>query len=210
MIAVIDFGMGNIHSCLKAISLFTKDFKLITDPDELKNASGVVLPGDGAFEKAMANLRETRMKEALDEYVYFGKPLFGICIGFQILFESSEESAIRDRIVPGFGWIKGNVKRFKGKNYKVPHMGWNKIHISPTKKSSLLEGIPDHSYMYFIHSYRPTGVEDGAILATCSYYEESFPVVVGKGNIFGTQFHPEKSDKEGLKILQNFVRIANP
>ncbi|MBE7413169.1 MAG: imidazole glycerol phosphate synthase subunit HisH [Leptospiraceae bacterium] len=209
MIAVIDFGMGNIHSCLKAISLFTKDFKLVTDPMELKNAKGVILPGDGAFEKAMQNLKSMKMKDALDEYVYYEKPIFGICIGFQILFENSEESTIKDNIVPGFGWIHGNIKRFKGKIYKVPHMGWNKIHFATRKKVSLLDGVADRSYMYFIHSYRPTNVEEDSVLATCSYYEESFPVVVEKNNIFGTQFHPEKSDTTGLKILQNFIGIAN-
>lgn len=209
MIAVIDFGMGNIHSCLKAIGLFTNDYKLTSDPADLKNATGVVLPGDGAFEKAMQNLDESGFTEALKEFSATGKPLFGICIGFQILFEDSEESTTRGTLVKGLGLIKGHVRRFKQKNYKVPHMGWNKMNLETRKKSSILKDISNGTYMYFIHSYRPVNAESGAIVATCNYAEEKFPVVVEKDKLFGTQFHPEKSDKEGLKILKNFITIAN-
>ena len=194
MIAVIDFGMGNIHSCLKAISLYTNDFKLTTDPKDLENASGIVLPGDGAIHKA------------IEKQI----PLFGICIGFQILFEDSEESTVNEKLISGLGLIKGHVRKFKLRSYKVPHMGWNKLIFNNKKNSKLLEDVQNGEYMYFIHSYRPVDADSSAITANCSYAEEKFPVIVERNNIFGTQFHPEKSDKEGLKILRNFIRIANP
>jgi imidazole glycerol-phosphate synthase subunit HisH len=207
MIAVVDFGMGNIHSCLKAVSLFTGDFQLITDPNDLKKAKGAILPGDGAFQKAMENLDGSGFTQALGEFVSSGKPLFGICIGYQLLFEDSDEAKDRGKIINGLGFIKGHVRKFNGKkNFKVPHMGWNKIYFSKQKK--LLAKVASPSYMYFIHSYRPVAVEQSAVAATCSYYEEKFPVVVEKENVFGTQFHPEKSDRSGLKILENFIQLA--
>lgn len=209
MIAVIDFGMGNIHSCLKAISLFTNNFKLTTDPQDLEKASGIVLPGDGAFEKAMSNLRELKFIDPLHNALERKIPLFGICIGFQILFEDSEESTEKGKLVKGLNLIKGHVKKFSLRNYKVPHMGWNKLIINTKKKSILLNEVQNGEYMYFIHSYRPVDADQTSITANCNYAEEKFPVIVEKENIFGTQFHPEKSDKEGLKILRNFIRLAN-
>ena len=127
MIAVIDFGMGNIHSCLKAISLYTNDFKLTTDPRDLETATGIILPGDGAFEKAMFNLGELGFLDSIRGAIEKKIPLFGICIGFQILFEDSEESTVNDKLVTGLGLIKGHVRKFRLRSYKVPHMGWNKM-----------------------------------------------------------------------------------
>lgn len=209
MIAVIDFGMGNIHSCLKAISKFTPDYKLINTIEDLKNADGVVLPGDGAFESAMRNLKQMDFIEPLKEFVQSGKPIFGICIGYQILFEESEESQESGKWVQGLGLLKGKIKLFNGKPYKVPHMGWNKLIFHSSKKNNkLLKDVKNGSYMYFIHSLRPVSVNKSYVSAYCNYYEEEFPVIVEKNNIFGTQFHPEKSDKDGLKILQNFIEIV--
>ncbi|MCX7999594.1 MAG: imidazole glycerol phosphate synthase subunit HisH [Leptospiraceae bacterium] len=207
MIAVVDFGMGNIHSCLKAFSNFTNEFELVSTPQELEKAKGIVLPGDGAFQKAMENLNSMGLSEVIKAKVKDGLPIFGICIGFQLLFETSEESLNKQKI-SGFGFLKGHVKRFKGKNYKVPHMGWNRLHINPRKQSKILQEVQDKSYMYFIHSYRPVDVDYKVVSAECAYYDEKFPVVVEKENIFGTQFHPEKSHKEGLKILKNFIQIS--
>jgi imidazole glycerol-phosphate synthase subunit HisH len=207
MIAVVDFGMGNIHSCLKAISLFTSDYKLIHHPEELKNVSGIVLPGDGAFQKAMENLNSLGFTQAIHEKVKIGIPLFGICIGFQLLFQSSDESMDKKEFIEGFGFLRGEVRKFKGKKFKIPHMGWNRLHLEK-KKNRILLNIQNGSYMYFIHSYRPIQVSSDIVIATCSYYDEKFPVVVESENIFGTQFHPEKSDKEGLKILENFIKLA--
>lgn len=208
MIAVIDFGMGNIHSCLKAISLYTKDFQLVSDPSLLESPSGIILPGDGAFEKAMSNLNETGMSDKIKSLVKKGIPLFGICIGFQLLFDNSNETIKNDSLCQGLGLIKGKIRKFIGKSYKVPHMGWNKIKLSSKKEKKILNQVPDGSYMYFIHSYRPVEADNSCKIASCNYYDENFPVIVEKENIFGTQFHPEKSDKEGLKILKNFIEIT--
>lgn len=207
MIAVIDFGMGNIHSCLKAISLYTTSYKLVSNPEELDSVSGIVLPGDGAFQKAMENLNDSGMASAIQKKVESGLPLFGICIGFQLLFRTSDETQEKNSTVQGFGFLQGDIRKFKGKNYKIPHMGWNRLHIEK-KKTKILTNIETGSFMYFIHSYRPVNTNSSDVVAYCNYYGEKFPVVVEVGNIFGTQFHPEKSDKEGLRILENFVRMA--
>jgi imidazole glycerol-phosphate synthase subunit HisH len=207
MIAVIDFGMGNIHSCLKALSLYTNSYKLISNPEDLKDCSGIVLPGDGAFQRAMENLNSSGFTSAISEKVKSGIPILGICIGFQILFSSSDETIQKSDTVPGFGFLMGDVKRFRGKNYKIPHMGWNRIYIEK-RKNIILQNIESGSYMYFIHSYRPVNVDKKNVVATCSYYDEKFPVVVENENIYGTQFHPEKSDYSGLKILENFVKVT--
>jgi glutamine amidotransferase len=208
MIAVIDFGMGNIHSCLKAISQFTDQFRLISKPEDLEEAKGIILPGDGAFEKAMQNLQAQGLIEPLKAKVESGILLFGICIGFQLLYQDSQESSTPGRLVKGLGFLKGNIKRFKGKNYKVPHMGWNRLILNKKNQNRILNGISDGEYMYFIHSYRPVDTSTKYDCAVCSYYDEKFPVVVEKNNIFGTQFHPEKSHNEGLKILKNFIELV--
>lgn len=208
MIAVLDFGMGNIHSIIKAISQFTNEYQLTSDPEIVKKSKAIVLPGDGAFEKAMYNLEETGLKSAILESVQRGTYLFGICIGFQLLFEDSEETTTKGKLQKGLGIIKGNVKKFPGKTYKVPHMGWNKIYFNSKSKHSLLNNVPNESYMYFIHSYRPVQSETEAVVANCKYGNEKFPVIVEKQNIFGTQFHPEKSGQFGLNILKNFIEIT--
>ena len=207
MIAVIDFGMGNIHSCLKALSLFTNSYKLISNPEQLQDCSGIVLPGDGAFQRAMENLNSSGFTVAITDKVKTGTPILGICIGFQILFGSSDETVQKGDTVSGFGFLRGDVKRFRGKNYKIPHMGWNRIYIEK-RKNIILQNIESGSYMYFIHSYRPVNVDKKNVVATCSYYDEKFPVVVENENIYGTQFHPEKSDYAGLKILENFIKVT--
>ena len=208
MIAVIDFGMGNLHSCLKAISKFTSNYELIQTPDRLEGAKGIILPGDGAFESAMQNLTSMGFIEPIKKAVEQGVFLFGICIGFQLLFENSNEDLMgKDRVFSGLGLVKGKVRKFSGKHYTVPHMGWNKIY-SQSNKFKLLKGISKGEYMYFIHSYRPIDVERTASAAVCEYYDEKFTAVVEKNTVFGTQFHPEKSDMEGLKILKNFIEIV--
>lgn len=208
MIAVLDYGMGNIHSCLKAISLFTKDFTYTNDPKVLQSADAIILPGDGHFDKAMHNLNDSGSRHYIDQHVKSGKPLFGICIGYQILFEDSDEtvSGNSKQTVSGLGYIKGKVRKFRGKNYKVPHIGWNRLYKRNPSKSILLKDLDDGSFMYFIHSYRPIDVEGKAISGLCQYYGERFPAVVEKENVYGTQFHPEKSHSFGLKILENFIK----
>lgn len=206
MILVLDYGMGNIHSCIKALSLFSSKVVFSGDVKIVSQAEKIVLPGDGCFSKAMENLKEKNLIPALKEHVEKGKPILGICIGYQILFEDSEENPNQPgTTVKGLGFIQGQIRKFRlPKNLKVPHMGWNQlIHV---KKRSLLESIHDGTYMYFIHSYRPIGYDKKDIAAYCNYGGDTFPAVVVKNNIMGTQFHPEKSDKYGLKILENFVK----
>ncbi|MCC5815937.1 MAG: imidazole glycerol phosphate synthase subunit HisH [Leptospira sp.] len=209
MIAVLDFGMGNIHSCLKALSLYSKYVVYTKDPKEIRQADKIVLPGDGAFAKAMSNLEESGMVGLIQEHVAAGKPLLGICIGYQILFQDSDE--LRDKpgqLVKGLGLVTGQIRKFREKkNMKVPHMGWNRLRSIATKRTRILNEVGDGSFMYFIHSYRPIGFDRKEVSAFCNYYGESFPAVVEKDNIFGAQFHPEKSDKLGLKILENFVKM---
>jgi len=205
VIAVLDFGMGNIHSLLKAISLFTQDFRFTKDKEDINRASKIILPGDGHFHKAMENLNELRFVEEFPKWIQNGKAVFGICIGYQVLFEDSDEAVGKNRTIPGLALVHGKIRKFEGKPHtKVPHMGWNKLHHIHSK-SLLLSGVPKESYMYFIHSYRPTGVDPAIATAECNYYGEYFPAVIENKRIFGTQFHPEKSDKQGLQILKNFI-----
>ncbi|EMM74507.1 putative imidazole glycerol phosphate synthase, glutamine amidotransferase subunit [Leptospira weilii str. 2006001855] len=148
MIAILDYGMGNIHSCIKAVSLYTKDFVYTKNRETIENSKALILPGDGHFDKAMENLSSTGLRETIDKHVNSGKPLFGICIGFQILFESSEEIAqdTKKERIEGLGYIKGKVKKFQGKDFKVPHIGWNRLQIRRKDKSILLKGISDQSF----------------------------------------------------------------
>lgn len=208
MIAVLDFGMGNIHSLLKAVSLYTSDFQFTSDIETVKKADKIILPGDGHFDKAMQNLNEAGFSSVLKEHVEAKKLLLGICIGYQVLFEDSDETSKTGTTIPGLGLIRGKIRKFEGKqNLKVPHMGWNKLFDIKAKNTKLLKGIPNESFMYFIHSYRPVGVDRMDITANCHYYGESFPAVVEKETVFGTQFHPEKSDTTGLGILKNFIEL---
>ncbi|GBF49943.1 imidazole glycerol phosphate synthase subunit hisH [Leptospira ryugenii] len=208
MIAVLDFGMGNIHSLLKAISLSTNKFHFTAKPEDIKAADKIILPGDGHFDKAMENLKSQGFIEPLKEHVEKGKYLLGICIGYQVLFEDSDETAKKGSVIQGLSLVRGKIRKFEGKpNIKVPHMGWNKLYEIKAKSSKLLKGVQNETFMYFIHSYRPTGVDRLDTMATCRYYGESFPSVIEKGSVMGTQFHPEKSDRLGLQILNNFIEL---
>ncbi len=198
MIVVIDYGMGNLRSVTKAFELYTGDVRVSGDPGLLKGAGGVVLPGDGAFIQAMENLERAGWIGPLKEYIASGGYFMGICLGYQLLFTSSEEFGFST----GLDIIPGRVVRFSDKNLKVPHMGWNSV--SRTRESRFFNGIPDCNYFYFIHSYYPV-LEDESWEIASADYGVRFPCVVGKSNIIATQFHPEKSHDNGLKIIRNFV-----
>lgn len=201
MIAIVDYGMGNLRSVQKAFEKIGVTARIVPFPRDLERARGIVLPGVGAFGQAMDNLRVIGWDVALREAVARGTPLLGICLGMQLLFESSEEMGRHQ----GLGILRGEVKRFNGM-LKVPHMGWNVVrakHFSP-----LLHDVPDGSYAFFVHSYYCAPRDESVILATTDYGIE-FASIVGHGNVFGAQFHPEKSQHVGLKILQNFSRIAD-
>jgi len=200
MIAVIDYGMGNLRSVHKGFEKVGVDVILARSPAQVDEADGVVLPGVGAFADAMANLRSAGMDEAVHRAVKAGKPFLGICLGHQLLFETSEEWGI----TRGLGIFPGRVRRLP-EGLKVPHMGWNQLEIK--RPDPLLEGIPDCSSYYFVHSYYVEPEDEELVLAVTEYGLR-FACVVGKGKVYGIQFHPEKSSTLGLKILENFGRVV--
>lgn len=199
MIAIIDYGMGNLRSVQKGFEKVRYPAEIVTEPEALTKAKGVVLPGVGAFGDAMDNLKKWGFIEAIKEVTARGIPFLGICLGLQLMFEESEEWGIHK----GLGLFPGRVKRFEA-GLKVPHMGWNQIEIQ--KVSPILKGIPDRSAFYFVHSYYVDTNED--VTVTLTDYGTRFTSIAGRDNIFGIQFHPEKSSSLGLKILQNFGGLA--
>ena len=202
MIAIVDYGMGNLRSVNKAFESQGLKSTITKEPDIIRNCSGLVLPGVGAFGDCISNLKNYDLFDLILEYIDSGKPYMGICLGYQILFESSEESPDSK----GLGFIKGKVIKFdfnKKLALKVPHMGWNQINIK--KQSGLLEGIADKSWFYFVHSYYPVPVDGGIAVITTDYGVE-FTAAIEKDNVFACQFHPEKSSDTGLKIIRNFAR----
>lgn len=201
MIALIDYGMGNIRSVSKAIEAVGGEVTITQSPEEIKKAKAIVLPGVGAFRDCMENLDKLGLLSAVKEEILKGKPYLGICLGMQILFTESEEFGICN----GLDIFKGRVVRFNlSKEYKIPHMGWNTVKFS--KKDKFLDDIPDKSFFYFVHSYYVIP-EDKKIIAGVTDYGIDFTSMVIYENIFATQFHPEKSQKTGLKLLKNFVRL---
>jgi glutamine amidotransferase len=199
MIAIIDYGAGNLRSVKKAFNHLEVKNTIATRAEDLNDADGIVLPGVGAFGKAMEKLKETPFYETIHDWVSKVKPFLGICLGMQMLFEESLES----ENVSGFGVFKGKCDRFK--KGKVPQIGWNQINIE--RKSPLLKGIPDKSFFYFLHGYY-VEVENADIITAKTDYFISYPSIVEKENVFGVQFHPEKSGNMGLKILKNWVDIC--
>ncbi len=202
MVAIIDYNMGNLASVYNACHLLDAKAQIVNDPSEIKNFDRVILPGVGAFGDAMEHLNETGMIEAVKEFSKSGKPMIGICLGMQLLFESSEEFGDHK----GLGLIPGKVVHFdKNKmdmeDHKVPHMGWNKVF---TKESSLFDGL-DNPYLYFVHSYHAQTEDKYTIGKTIYGYE--FVSAVNKDNIYGFQPHPEKSHDNGIKILDNFMKL---
>lgn len=200
MIAVVDYGLGNLHSVSKALEANNIKVKVTSNPSEIFNAKAIVLPGVGAFLKGMENLEKLNLLEVIVENIKKGKPFLGICLGLQLLFTRSFEHKLSE----GMGIFKGEVVKFL-KAPKIPHIGWNRLNLK--KNSKIFEGIPPNVYFYFVHSYYVKPEED-IVLAT-TFYGEEFPSAVAKDNIFGVQFHPEKSGKWGLKFLSNFVKLVN-
>lgn len=201
MIGIIDYNMGNLASVYNACHLLDAKASIVKDPNELKKFDRVILPGVGAYGDAMEHLIETGMNEAVYEFAKTGKPMIGICLGMQLLFESSQEFGHSN----GLGLIDGEVVKFdKSKmheDFKIPHMGWNTI---VNKEHPLFEGL-HNPYLYFVHSYHAVTSEKNVIGTTTYGYE--FVSAVNKDNIFGFQPHPEKSHNNGLKILKNFMNI---
>jgi len=201
MIAIIDYGMGNIHSVQKALESLGEKTIVAGSPQDLKKCQKAVLPGVGAFDDAMSELNKKHLIPALVDHIKNKKIFLGICLGMQILFEASTEA----KVAKGLGLLKGRVVRFQDSHkLKVPHMGWNQLKVK--SPCLLLKDIPDGSYVYFCHSYYPQPKDEGMIAATTDY-ETDFASVVWQDNIYAVQFHPEKSQEVGLKILNNFVKL---
>ncbi|MCK4809662.1 MAG: imidazole glycerol phosphate synthase subunit HisH [Candidatus Omnitrophica bacterium] len=211
MIAVVDYGLGNLKSVAKALLAQGAEVKVTSAGSYLKDAKAIVLPGVGAFKQGIENLKRLGLLEVLIKEIEKGKPFLGICLGLQLLFTESEEHSLSN----GMDVIKGRVVKFNKSGVKIPHMGWNQIVIKEpltgsrgTKagKESIFTDIPDNSYFYFVHSYYVVPqVKD--IISAVTFYGEEFTSAVIKDNVIGLQFHPEKSGDLGLKILRNFLEL---
>ncbi|WP_137791681.1 imidazole glycerol phosphate synthase subunit HisH [Bacillus sp. E(2018)] len=207
MIGIIDYGMGNLHSVCSALKRINQHYILSGDPEELNKTEGLLLPGVGSFKDAMTELEKTGLADFIKNEAKSGKPLMGICLGMQLLFEGSSENGITN----GLGLLPGRVERFTGKtsdgrSYKVPHMGWNNLNFLQSDQP-LVKGI-DEGHVYFVHSF-VVQTENREVLAAVAHYEDvEVPAVVGSGTIMGTQFHPEKSSETGMSMLKNFCRMV--
>ena len=200
MIAIIDYGAGNLRSVHKAFDYLETETVITSDPDVIMAAEKAILPGVGAFGDAMDQLTASGLDKVVMDFIASGKPFLGICLGLHLLFEESEETPG----VKGLGYFKGKILKIKGKDLKIPQMGWNKLKFNGECK--LFDGIKDGEYMYFVHSYyaKPENKEDSA--ATVIYGDE-LDIAVHKNNVYATQFHPEKSGTAGLKLLENFANM---
>jgi imidazole glycerol-phosphate synthase subunit HisH len=200
MLVIVDYGVGNLRSVQKALERVGAEAVVSGDPGSLDAARGVILPGVGAFGDGMAQLRARGLVEPVLRQVEVGKPLLGICLGMQLLFEESEEMGRHT----GLGLLPGRVVRFAEGDLKVPHIGWNQLQV---RQDPLLAGFANGSYAYFVHSYYVAPAEAEDVLATTEYGLQ-FAAVVGRDQVWGAQFHPEKSQEVGLRLLQNFAGLA--
>lgn len=199
MIAIIDYGMGNIRSVEQALTCIGAEYTVTDNKKKILESEGVILPGVGAFPKAMEALEEKNLVFVLQEFGKSGKPLLGICLGMQLLFEESEE--IRNSI--GLGLLQGSIRKLKVP-YKIPHMGWNQL--KKKREIPLWNEVADNSFVYYVHSYYADCPRD--LVCGSSKYGIEIPGFVAKGNIFGAQFHPEKSGEIGIQMLRNFKGVV--
>ena len=203
MIAIIDYNMGNLASVQNAFSKLGEETVIESNPAKFQEYDKLVLPGVGAFGDAMEHLQERKMVDAIKNFAKSGKPMLGICLGMQLLFESSEEFGSHK----GLSLIKGKVVKFEKQNFdealKIPHMGWNRMF---TKKHPLFENLDDEHYLYFVHTYHAICEDENDIIGE-TYYGYKFTSAIAHNNIMGIQPHPEKSQDNGLKILENFIQL---
>ena len=199
MIALIDYNMGNLLSVSKALEAVGGDIRLVDNASELDKFDSIILPGVGHFGDGMENLRSRGFEKPVKDAVKAGKPLLGICLGMQMMLESSEEAPG----VEGLGLFKGKVLRFPQVGEKVPHMGWNNVNIE--NNHPIMNNVPDESFFYFVHSFYVAVEDPACTIGSCNYIND-FTAIIGKDKVCGTQFHPEKSQKYGLQILENFVK----
>lgn len=204
MIAIIDYGAGNLQSVVKALNYIDCKCEITNDINTILNADGAIMPGVGSFEDAMNSMTACGADKAIKEFVATGKPFLGICLGLQLLFASSEESPG----AKGLALLDGTITKIPNDNgkLKIPHMGWNSLDIK--KRDGLFKGIEDNPYVYFVHSYFLTAT-DKSIVSSQTQYGTTIDASVAYKNIMATQFHPEKSGKVGLQILRNFADMAN-
>lgn len=201
MIKIVDYGMGNLRSVQKAFEKLGHEAVICDQPTELANADKIILPGIGAMRDAMSELRRRQLIAPLLDHVSADKPLLGICLGLQLLFDVSYE----DGEWPGLGVIPGKVVRFQDQpDLKIPHMGWNQLQV--TGEPGLLANVPHDAHFYFVHSYHVVPTDRSVVIAE-SEHGERFVAAIGRGNLWATQFHPEKSQKRGLQLLANFAAM---
>jgi len=204
VIALIDYGAGNLRSVHKALLHVGAEVRVVTGPRELTDARAVVLPGVGAFDDCLNALRRQEVLEACRDFIQTGRPFLGICVGYQALFERSEEF---NSCAAGLGLFAGKVVRFQPQpGLKIPQIGWNQLEIV-RPECPLFRGIPEGSYVYFVHSFFPQP-QDQSIVATRTTYGEPFASAVWRENVYATQFHPEKSQQIGLQLLKNFIALT--
>lgn len=196
MISIIDYGAGNMKSLQFALEKTKLSSKITTDEATIKKSDAIILPGVGAFQDAMRALKEQGLISIIKQEVANGKPILGICLGMQLFFQLSEEAGETE----GFGFLTGKVRKISG-DVKVPHMGWN--NLIKHRNSSLCNNLPNHAYVYFVHSYRADGLDPNTMVAS-AIYGGTIPAIVQQNNIVGMQFHPEKSGATGLQLLANF------
>ncbi|MEC8928789.1 MAG: imidazole glycerol phosphate synthase subunit HisH [Verrucomicrobiota bacterium] len=203
MIALLDYGAGNVRSVQKALVAAGAEVSLVSAPEGLRDAAAVVLPGVGAFDDCVNAMSRQELLEGAREFIRTGRPFLGICVGYQALFERSEEF---NSCAAGLGVFKGSVVRFAENGIKVPQIGWNEVEFAQPE-CPIFEGIESGRHFYFVHSFFPRPEEEG-IVAARTTYGDTFASAVWRDNVFATQFHPEKSQKAGLRLLQNFVALA--
>lgn len=201
MIAIIDYGAGNLRSVQKACEFLDADAHITSDKSEILAADSVILPGVGAFGACMHSLNSLGLTDTVRQAAESGKPFLGICLGLQLLFDESEESADTD----GLGILSGKSVRIPDCGLKIPHIGWNSLEYD--KNCPIFRGIGDEPFVYFVHSYHILP-KNADIVSAYTTYGERFPVAVWRDNLFAVQFHPEKSGETGLKILKNFIEIG--
>jgi glutamine amidotransferase len=220
MLCIIDYGIGNLRSMEKACEAIGAEVVRSDDPAVIARATRVILPGVGAFGACAEEIQHRHLEEPIRAAIASGKPFLGVCVGMQLLFDSSEEMGLHR----GFGVLPGRVVKFLRSyavslagevdpeipiteapaSLKIPHMGWNRLHIA--RADPLLAGLPDHPYFYFVHSYHAEAEAPSDVIATADY-GRAFPAVVGRNNVYGVQFHPEKSHENGLQVLRNFASL---
>ena len=202
-ISIVNYGLGNVYSIQNAILSFGYKVKIVNNPEEILNSSHLILPGVGAFNHAMSVLSESNLDQAIKEYSNEGGYILGICLGMQLLFDQSSEN----NITSGLKLLIGNVEKFpKKNNYKIPQIQWNEMTIQ--NESKLMNGLSRKEFFYFLHSfYVDKETVDARNIGTTNYSEQEYVSLIEKDNVFGVQFHPEKSSQTGLNLLQNFIRM---